>query len=139
MPRLLCRHALLYAYSPAKPTMGSNWDKAYGENPIISRYPGDSEVDIVCFDRYGNGDYSVDLVNDCERVVEYAEAHRKIPAICETGVKSGIQNEHHAWWYRDQLLTPILTKCPRVAFVYTWRNGSPRAYWVPLPGSAIRL
>ena len=125
-------HSLVYAYSPSKPSI--DWNRAYGDDPATSRYPGDDEVDIVCFDRYGPGDYSADLSNECQRVVTFATAHNKVPGICETGVRGGIQNEHDPLWYTKSLLRPVLGSCPRVAFVYTWRNGSPNAYWVPLPG-----
>ena len=125
-------HSLVYAYSPSKPSI--DWSRAYGDDPATSRYPGDDEVDIVCFDRYGPGDYSADLSNECQRVVSFAKAHNKVPAICETGVRGGIQNEHDPDWYTKSLLQPVLRSCPQIAFVYTWRNGSPNAYWVPLPG-----
>ena len=59
-------HSLLYAYSPSKPTI--HWDIAYGMDKAITRYPGDDEVDIACFDRYGPGDFARDLTSDCTRV-----------------------------------------------------------------------
>lgn len=127
-------HSLLYAYSPAKPTMRGKWDPAYGDDPAVSRYPGDDEVDVACFDRYGPGDFSADLTSDCTQVSAFAQAHNKIAAICETGVRNGIQAEQNPSWYTAALLDPLLRSCPRLAFVYTWRNGSPSSYWVPLPG-----
>ena len=127
-------HSLLYAYSPSKPTMRGKWDPAYGDDPDVSRYPGDDEVDVACFDRYGPGDFSADLTSDCTQVSTFAKAHNKIAAVCETGVRSGIQGEQNPSWYTAAFLEPLLRSCPRLAFVYTWRNGSPSAYWVPLPG-----
>lgn len=124
-------HSLLYAYSPSKPSM--HWEVAYGEGGE-SRYPGNDEVDIACFDRYGVGDFSADLLADCSRVAAFAAAHGKLPAICEVGTRNGIQYESDKSWYMDVLLQPVLQGCPRVAFVYTWRNSGPNSYWVPLPG-----
>ena len=126
-------HSLLYAYSPSKPSLSYNWDAAYGEDAATSRYPGDDQVDVACFDRYGPGDYSADLTADCGRVSAFAAAHGKVTAICETGVRSGIQNEPDPLWYTKVLLQPVLRSCPRIAFAYTWRN-SASAHWVPLRG-----
>ena len=125
-------HSLLYAYSPSKPTI--HWEIAFGDNSMASRYPGDDEVDIACFDRYGPGDFSRDLVGDCTRVSNFASSHGKLLAICEVGVKNGIQEEADPAWYMNVLLQPLLRECPRVAYVNTWRNANPDSYWVPLPG-----
>lgn len=126
-------HSLIYAYSPSKPSLSYNWEPAYGEDVRTSRYPGDEMVDITCFDRYGPGDFSADLVADCSRVVAFAAAHNKVPAICEVGVRDGIQGERDPSWYVSSLLQPMLQNCPQIAFAYTWRN-SAKSYWVPLPG-----
>lgn len=128
-------HSLIYAYSPSKPSVSYNWERAYGEDAATSGYPGDSEVDVTCLDRYGPGDFSADLIADCTRVVAFATSHGKVPAICEFGVRNGIQFETNPWWYSNSFLQPVLQHCPRIAFAYTWRN-SAHSYWVPLPGQA---
>ena len=75
-------------------------------------------------------------MKDCERVVAFAEARNKVPAICESGVKKGTQNTNITTWFMSAFLGPILASsaCSRVAFTYTWRNSELDSYWVPLKG-----
>lgn len=105
-------------------------------------------MDVVCFDHYGEDDYSVDLLADCAAAVDFATARGKIPAICETGVKKGVQNTQLASWFTDVLLKPITAdeKCARIAYALTWSQGPlfqppsgvqrrrNTAYWTPIAG-----
>merc|ERR1711865_1239242 len=121
---------MLLAYAPSKPTLPGQWAEAYGP---ASRYPGDDRVDIVCFDHYGNDDFSDLLVQDCEAVADFAQRHGKVPAICEYGVKNGVQNTQIADWHTRVFLTPVLASpaCRNIPFAMTWRNMAPDSYWVP--------
>ena len=128
----------VHRYAPSKPTQtAAVWDLAYGDS-ANSTYPGDDRVDIACFDNYGPGDYSKALLQDCEAVVGFADARRKVPAICESGVRQGTQNTNISSWFVSAFLNPVLASsaCSRVAFTYTWRNSRPDSYWVPLKGQA---
>lgn len=88
----------------------------------------------------GQEDFHPELLRDCERVVRFARARGKLPAICEFGVAGGMQNLPSATtaanWYMDAFLSPLRASeaCSRVAFAYTWRNSAETSYWVPLPG-----
>lgn len=129
-------HNALFAYAPSKPTMGM--DLAYGSN---SMYPGDDQVDIVCFDRYGKDDDNLkeDIVQDCSHVATFAEQHKKVPAICEFGIAHGNQESKKASWFKTDFLDPVMQsdKCRRIAYALTWANTSPESYWVPLPEQTL--
>jgi len=127
-------HNVLFAYSPAKPASTGAWDLAFGEG-AASAYPGDSRVDIACFDHYGEGDFHEALLQDCDAVSAFAQAHRKVAAICEFGVHKGLPTLEgsHPDWFTAAFLVPVLASlaCQRIAFAYTWAN-SKNSYWVPL-------
>ena len=54
---------------------------------------------MVSFDRYAiNSTYDVNLVNDCEFVVEFAEKHNKVATLAETGILYGIENISSPMW-----------------------------------------
>ena len=135
---------VLWAYAPANPSQ--HGDAAFSVAPS-SYYPGDENVDVVCFDHYGKGDFSAALLADCAAAVDFAAARGKIPAICETGVSGGVQNTELADWFTKALLDPITAdqKCARIAYALTWSQGplfrapaqqraNDNAYWTPVQG-----
>merc|ERR1712232_1318636 len=67
----------------------------------------------------------------------FAAEHGKVPAICEYGVKGGVQNTAIADWHTRAFLKPVLgsAACRNISFAMTWRNTAPDSYWVPLPGN----
>ena len=120
---------LLFAWSPSTPSDHAGWRNLY---------PGDGSVDIVCSDRYDkcDGTYAASLAADCRAVVDFADAHGKVAALCETGVRGGSENTQDAGWWDQTFLPAVLgdATCARgVTYVQTWTN-APDAYWVPLPG-----
>ena len=121
---------LLYAYAPSRPTDHLPEQYSY-------RYPGDNYVDIIGFDRYNSDgqNYSSLLLSDCETVVLFAEQRNKVAAICESGVKNGVNNTSINSWFMSQFLTPLLNDpiAKKVAYWLTWANTSPTSYWIPLP------
>ena len=133
---------MLIAYAPSKPAATpASAEAAFGVDPATSRYPGDSLVDVACFDNYGaTDDFAADtLVADAELVARFAAEHGKVPAICETGRAKGVQNLNTSSapsWWTAQVLAPLLGSEAgrRMAFLLTWRNSKPDSYWVPLPG-----
>jgi hypothetical protein len=132
--RSLHVHNVLMAYSPSKPSV---FPAAYGDTSK-SYYPGDDYVDVVCFDHYTQDGSLDSILSDCNIVVDFAQAHGKVPAICETGISGGTQNlkgtKATTWW--KDLLDSIKKdpKCPRISWLLTWTNAKPSAYWVPLEG-----
>ena len=131
---------LLWAFAP-------NGGAVYNASADASTYPGDKLVDIVCFDYYGaSPTYSDELLDSCRTTVEFALAHNKTPAMCETGYRKGVQNAANPKWFTEELLQPLLADetCSRIAYALTWISGPlflppaiPRNkvyYWVPAKG-----
>lgn len=116
----------IYAFSPAQ------FDKEYSYG---LRNPGSEYFDIVGLDLYTSGEENQadHLVKSLEIVVDYAEAHDKVPAFTEFGYRGGIQNCENPRWFTDVFLNPILSsdKAKRITFALTWRNRAD-SYWVPL-------
>lgn len=138
---------LLFAFAP-------NGAEAYNAtgSSATNWYPGDDVVDIACFDYYGKApDYTAALLQHCGTTVRFAEAHGKVPAICETGYRDGVQNvpaKDAPMWFTEALLKPVLADatCMNVAYMLTWDEGPlfeplhgvrkqhPTQYWVPTRG-----
>ena len=147
-------HSALYAYAPSKPS--DNAEESYGADPAVTRYPGDSVVDVACFDRYdadwanvrigANGNasgnttsYASNLRADCDLVARFAAYRKKLFAICEFGVKGGMAlapaSAMQNWW-TDSFLVHVVNSasCSRTSWAMTWRNSAPDKYYLPLQG-----
>ncbi|OFZ12502.1 MAG: hypothetical protein A2Z20_03585 [Bdellovibrionales bacterium RBG_16_40_8] len=77
--------------------------------------------------------YITNLSASASAVVAFAEARNKIAAVTEFGATTdGIDDSTNANYYMD-FLTYIKNDAVarKVAWVLTWRNGSPTHYWVP--------
>ena len=59
-------------------------------------------------------------------VVHFAEAHGKVPAIAEFGVKTGLHTTLDADWWNRCFLNPIAADplASKVAYAMTWTNGN---------------
>jgi mannan endo-1,4-beta-mannosidase len=128
-------HNLLFAYAPAKPSILKPQAFPTAASPD-AYYPGDDVIDIVCMDSYDeDNDFTDHFISGCELVVSFAEAHGKIPAVCEYGIKGGMQNSNNAHFHTEAFLNPILRSksCQRLAYTNTWNNGP---FWRP-PGPHI--
>ena len=145
---------VLWAYAPAHPSRcypPSNecTSASYNATSPSSYYPGDHNVDIICFDHYGkDSNMFAELLADCRLAVDFAQARGKIPAICEAGVRGGSQNTQLTDWF-SRLLDTITgdDKCKRVAYMLTWSEGPlfipphstriSHTYWVPIEGDPL--
>ncbi len=124
---------LLYAFSPARLTLNSNY---------LFRYPGDKYIDILGLDNYWslreNYDGFDEIVSQLKILVGIANAKNKPAAFTETGPfsKNGkaIMNEKD--WYTNKLLKSILFDdiTSQISYVMVWRNADKSHFHVPYPG-----
>jgi hypothetical protein len=115
-------HNALYAYSAA----GYNNAADY-----LERYPGDQFVDIIGTDiyQYSTSEvYTKEASRRLDILEKVAVAHKKIPALTETGY----ERVPDATWWTGTLL-PLL-KSYRLSYVLLWRNGRPDHYYAPFSG-----
>ncbi|MBB4035359.1 mannan endo-1,4-beta-mannosidase [Dysgonomonas hofstadii] len=119
-------HHVLYAYS-IRAT----------DNPdeLLNLYPGNEYIDIIGVNYYfPDNDYKLgqrDIFDQTLAVVcDFAEKHKKIPALTETGME-GIKTPN----YFTGQLYPILSKY-ELSYVLFWRNAwnMEEHYYVPIPG-----
>jgi mannan endo-1,4-beta-mannosidase len=131
-------HNLLFAYSP-------NAGGASGVEHYMEFYPGDSLVDVLGYDEYyrppssGEPDPVAAMSAHLRWLVTTAEAHRKIPALTETGY----ERIPDSTWWTSSLLRAIKgdSVSRRIAYVLTWRNGNRAAlgrehFYVPYKGQS---
>lgn len=125
---------ILFIYAPAK-VSETTW------NAYTGWYPGDDQVDIIGFDRYGiQARYPEYAQADCEVACDFAAQVGKPCALAETGIDDGITSVTNADWYMSDLLDNLLdynsptSSCQNLSYVLTWSNEQPGRYWVPLPG-----
>jgi mannan endo-1,4-beta-mannosidase len=117
-------HNFIYAYSPS--TFTSNED-------FLKWYPGDQYVDILGFDFYDSnkrdpGVFVKESTRMIETIKELSTERNKLYAFTETGLNQIPQAD---WWIHT--LLPMV-KNSGLSYVLVWRNGSPTAKFVPLPG-----
>merc|ERR1711865_874992 len=57
-------------------------------------------------------------------------------ALGETGVKGGVQDVTNVYWFKTQMLEPMMgdSYCKRLAYALTYTNYKDTEYWVPIPG-----
>ena len=124
----LAVHNLIYAFSPD--------NKFHSETEYVDRYPGDSYVDLVGVDNYGDmgrDAYRLDTAAAKLKIVsDYAVKHGKLAAFTETGLES-LTNP--AWW-SDVLLPVMRRDNMQLCYVLVWRNDktSPTHFYAPFPG-----
>jgi mannan endo-1,4-beta-mannosidase len=104
----------LYAWSP---------DRTLTEN----YYPGDDYVDIVGLDIYDNGAPGkpslTDLVNDVEKLSDFAWDHKKIPVLCEVGNRDQSPDDNPSWWLElNKSLQTSGKRANKIAWMLTWVN-----------------
>lgn len=139
-------HQLLYVYAPSLNALGCEGCDPYVG--YLENYPGDEWVDVMAGDGYFAGiDDEARLMNvatGIRVIAETAIAHRKIPALSETGFKDGLQhNADQDFWHAQWLSSMRGMSGPsldRMAYVMTWGNSGTLAapsFFVPyLPDSA---
>eukprot|EP01084_Bolivina_argentea_P149413 261005_1 len=126
-------HNLLFVFAPNKPY------SYYGDNVnkyITDRYPGDKNIDVIAMDCYDQNDFHEELINNTKLVVKVSQNQKKIAAIAEFGVRSGVQNTNISSWFMSAFYTPLFKDdiAWKIGFVNTWADASSSSYWVPLKG-----
>jgi hypothetical protein len=123
-------HNMLFVFAPNQPSVSITSPLGYAE-----RWPGDEYVDIAAFDHYDHpatphhcvdSNFSRYFLDDVHMVVEFAEAHGKVPAIAEFGIKGGCDHTLDADWWTRCFLEPMVNDpvAAKVAYAMTWGNGA---------------
>ena len=125
-------HNVLYSFSP---------DNSYDtETKYLSRYPGDTYVDILGMDNYwdlrnGTGQAGADLANAKIKVIsELAKTKVKIAALTETGFQVTTTIPPIAGWFSNYVYSTLTNNSVELAFVMFWGN-SGTSYYVPHPSA----
>lgn len=111
----------LYAWSPDR-----NFNT---ESQYVERYPGDDYVDLVGMDNYGDLQSAATLAAAAQKmkiVSDFAEQHRKVAALTETG----LSNLTQADWYTTVLLKALRLRPVKLAYALAWANRKD-AFWTP--------
>ena len=126
-------HNVLYSFSP---------DNSYDtQDKYLSRYPGDTYVDVLGIDNYGDlksgaGQAGSDLANTKMKVVsDLAKAKVKIAALTETGFQVTPAIQPVTGWFSNYLYNTLTAKEVEVGFVMFWNNSGDN-YYVPVPTSS---
>lgn len=134
-------HNILYSFSP---------DNSYTtESGYLSRYPGDSYVDVLGMDNYGDlasgrGQTGSDLANNkLKYMSEYAISKVKIAAMTETGWQVTTTTAPVSGWFSNYLYNTLTANNIQISFVMFWNNGNYKDtgsaksnYYVPVPGTS---
>jgi hypothetical protein len=125
-------HNLIYVY---------NTSSIKTHEEFVERYPGDAYVDMVSCDAYDSNSKGPDskFITETDKsltiVEEFGKAHKKLPALAETGYEAIPDSE---WW------TKVLWKAMenhKLSYVLVWRNAGYQPenkkhhYYAPYKGS----
>ena len=133
-------HNVLLVFAPDQPSFSITSPLGYAE-----RWPGDAYVDVAAFDHYdhppaphhcADSNFSNEFLQDVHMVVEFAEAHGKVPAVAEFGVKEGCGDTLDKDWWTRCFLEPIANDpvAARLAYAMTWTNNNGTGGFVPMKG-----
>jgi mannan endo-1,4-beta-mannosidase len=121
-------HNFIYAFSPD--------NKFTTTAEYLERYPGDSWVDLLGMDNYGDmgrDGYNLDQASKKLQIIsDYARKYGKLAAFTETGLES-LPNPN---WWMEVLLKVMRSGNKQLCYVLVWRNDSqsPTHYYAPFPG-----
>ena len=122
-------HNILYAFSP---------DNSYSTSAnYLSRYPGDTYVDVLGMDNYGDfnnqGQTGSDRANaKLKMISDLAVAKVKIAALTETGYQVTTTTPIINGWFSTYLYNALTANSVEISFVMFWNNTT-SGYWVPTP------
>ena len=125
-------HNVLYAFSP---------DNSYSTaTNYLSRYPGDTYVDVLGMDNYGDfnnqGQTGADRANaKLKMISELAISKVKIAAMTETGYQVTATTPAIANWFSTYLYSSLTNNNIEISYVLFWTN-SKDGYYVPTPGTS---
>jgi len=126
-------HNILYAFSP---------DNSYSTSAnYLSRYPGDTYVDVLGMDNYGDlasgqGQAGVTKANaKLKMISDLAITKVKIAAMTETGWYVDSKNSPITAWFSDILYNTLTNNKIEISYVVFWGN-SKDGYYVPTPSTS---
>ncbi|PKB17282.1 glycoside hydrolase family 26 protein [Flavobacterium sp. 5] len=120
-------HNILYAFSP---------DNSYTTSAnYLSRYPGDTYVDVLGIDNYGDfknqGQNGADKANaKLKMISDLAITKVKIAAMTETGYQVTSSNSPISNWFSTFLYGALTSNSIEVSYVMFWNNTTD-GYYVP--------
>ncbi|WP_281239200.1 glycoside hydrolase family 26 protein [Flavobacterium praedii] len=122
-------HNILYAFSP---------DNSYSTSAnYLSRYPGDTYVDVLGMDNYGDlnnlGQTGADKANTKLKMLsDLAISKVKIAAMTETGYRVTSTISPVTNWFSTYLYSALTANSIQISYVMFWNN-SQDGYYVPTP------
>ncbi|MBK9551000.1 MAG: beta-mannosidase [Saprospiraceae bacterium] len=120
-------HNIIYAFSP---------DNRFFTIPdYLYRYPGDSYVDVLGMDNYGDfdnqGDAGVERANNKLKIIsDLARQRNKIAALTETGYQITESRAPQIQFFSSKIYKALTNQNIEIAYVQFWGN-SEKAYFVP--------
>jgi mannan endo-1,4-beta-mannosidase len=119
---------LLFAFSPGGGELRSARD-------YLFRYPGDAYVDVMGVDHYYDTDVA-SLVRAVGITVAAADAHHKLAALTEFGIRDGLSELSPPNWFSKNFFEPLVThpSASRIAYALAWRNAGVDHCFVPYTG-----
>ena len=110
------------------------------ESEYLSRYPGDSYVDILGMDNYGDfsnqGTTGVTNANNKLQVLtNLAKEKVKIAGLTETGFRVTDQTSPIAGFYSTNMYNAITQNSNQIGFMMFWNNDA-NGYYTPVPGTS---
>ncbi|MHA3789421.1 glycoside hydrolase family 26 protein [Flavobacterium hauense] len=125
-------HNVLYAFSP---------DNSYStSSQYLSRYPGDTYVDVLGMDNYGdfaNGSVTgINTANNKLKMIsDLGKEKVKIAAMTETGFRVTATTSPIANFYTNNIYNAMTANNVELGFVMFWANNKD-GYYVPPAGQA---
>lgn len=137
----LDRHEFLFAWSPGRPTLTTEWRKYHPNFRLPGRWGLTDYVDVAGLDIYETsiGSFASQLRRDITALDEFvgrqANAKRDVLAITEFGARKGLAGRVDADWYTHGLLDTLVDTgvIDRIAYAMTWTNRTDDQFWVPVP------
>ncbi|PKB17813.1 glycoside hydrolase family 26 protein [Flavobacterium sp. 5] len=125
-------HNLLYAFSP---------DNSYSKSAdYLKRYPGDTYVDVLGMDNYGDlnnqGQTGADKANaKLKMLSDLATTKVKIAAMTETGYRVSASVPPVNNWFSTYLYSTLTASNIQISYVMFWNNNQD-GYYVPTPAAS---
>ena len=121
---------MLFAFSP-----DNNFNS---EAEYLARYPGDSYVDILGMDNYGDfNNQGLSGINNANAKLKIlttlAEEKVKIAGFTETGYRITSSNTPISGFFSTNMYNAITQNNNKIAFMMFWNNDS-NGYYTPAPG-----
>lgn len=119
----------LYAFSPD--------NQFNSEAEYLKRYPGDSYVDVLGMDNYGDfdnkGEEGAKLANSKLKILsDLAKQRNKIAALTETGYQITFTKDPIEGFFSKNIYNALTANDIAVSYVMFWENNE-EAYFIPQP------